>query len=116
MLGLFDYLREFHHIKAQEVVDIIVQYPDFIYQNKKDLLRRKVELIKKHTKVSDVYIRTMIRRHPDIFLKSWASFEAKITYISRTLGRALQYEKAFPLLLAFNYSTVIKPRCEILKD
>lgn len=58
----------------------------------------------------------MIKRHPDIFLKSWASFEAKINYITKVLGRALQYEKAFPLLLAFDYSTVIKPRCEILRE
>lgn len=58
----------------------------------------------------------MIRRHPDIFLKSWASFEAKVSYIARNLGRTLAYEKAFPLLLAFDYSTVIKPRCEVLRE
>ena len=50
-------------------------------QNKKDLIKKKVELIKKSTKISDVYMRNLIRRHPDIFLRSMASFEAKINYI-----------------------------------
>jgi hypothetical protein len=103
-------------LKASEVVDIISEYPEFIFQNKKDLLKRKVDLVKKHCKGSDVYMRNLIRRHPDLFLKSWASFEAKINYVSKNLGRVLHFEESFPLLLAFDYSTVIKPRCEILKE
>lgn len=45
LIGLFDYLRTLHKIKASEVVEILNLYPEFVYQNKKDLLRRKVELL-----------------------------------------------------------------------
>ena len=84
-------------------------------QNKKELLKKKVDLIRKNSKVSDVYIRNFIRRHPEVFLKSLASFEAKITYIQKKLGRYLSFEPTFPLLLNFSYTDVIKPRCEIFK-
>jgi len=42
--------------------------------------------------------------------------EAKVTYIVKLLGRPLTGEKAFPMLLHFNYNGVIRPRCELLKD
>ena len=44
-IGLFDYLRVFHKIQAKEVVQMIDQCPQFVYLNKKSLLKRKVELI-----------------------------------------------------------------------
>lgn len=104
-VGLFDVLRLNHHIKASDVVEMIDHFPEFAYQNKKDLIRRKVELIRKHQKsLSDTFIRHVIKRHPDLFLKSWASMEAKVNYITKNLGHSLQQEKAFPLLLHFNYN------------
>ncbi len=42
--------------------------------------------------------------------------EAKINYISKNLGRTLANEKAFPLILKFNYNQVIRPRCDLIKD
>jgi hypothetical protein len=42
--------------------------------------------------------------------------EAKVTYVVKGLGKPLSNEKAFPLLLYFNYNSVIKPRCELIKD
>lgn len=42
--------------------------------------------------------------------------EAKVNYIQKQLGRQLVNEKAFPMLLHFNYNGVIRPRCELLKD
>lgn len=103
-------------MKAQEIVEILDHFPEFVFQNKKDLIRRKVELIVKHSKCSSTYIRTLLRRHPDLFLKSWASMEAKILYLTKHLGRNLANEKTFPLLLHFNYNGVIRPRCELIKD
>lgn len=69
LVGLFDLLKNDYKIKAKEVVQIIDQYPEFVFLNKQDLLRRKVELIRKHSKLSDMYIKNLIRRHPDLFLK-----------------------------------------------
>jgi hypothetical protein len=43
-----------------------------------------------------------------------ASMEAKVSYITRNLNRQLHKERIFPLLLHFNYSTHIWPRCELL--
>ncbi|HVX00257.1 MAG TPA: hypothetical protein VHA52_07470 [Candidatus Babeliaceae bacterium] len=42
--------------------------------------------------------------------------EAKVNYIWKNLGKQLAQEKAFPLLLEFNYNSIIRPRCELLKD
>jgi hypothetical protein len=42
--------------------------------------------------------------------------EAKVNYIVKNLGRPLANEKAFPLLLKFNYNQVIRPRCDLIKD
>lgn len=116
-VGLFDLLKKNHNIKASDVVEIIDAYPEFVLQNRKDLIRKKIDLIRKANKnMSDVFVKALIKRHPDLFLKSWASMEAKVNYLSKTLGRQLQNEKAFPLLLQFNYNQVIRPRCELLKD
>jgi hypothetical protein len=62
------------------------------------------------------YMRNLMKRHPDLFLKSYASMEAKVNYIKRNLNRQLHKEKIFPLMLHFNYSTHIWPRCELLKE
>ena len=51
-VGLFDYFRLQHGIKASEIVEIINNFPEFVYQNKKDLIRKKIELIATQGKVS----------------------------------------------------------------
>lgn len=89
-VGLFDLLRLNHGIKAGEVVQIIDAFPEFVLQNRKDLLRKKIELIQKNTKnLSNTYIKALIKRHPDLLLKSWASMEAKTNYVIKNLGRPL---------------------------
>lgn len=81
------------------------------------MIRRKFELIKKNNRdLSPIYLRNLFRRHPDMFLKSFGSMQAKVTYLTRTLNRQLQKEKAFPLLLHYNFTRHIWPRCEILRD
>jgi hypothetical protein len=90
LVGLFDLLRKDLGIKATDVVHIIDAYPEFVLQNRKDLLRKKVALIRKGNKnLSDTFIRNLLKRHPDLFLKSWASMEAKVNYLSKNLGRQL---------------------------
>ena len=75
----------------------------------------KFELIQKHCpQKNDRYMRNLFRRHPDMFLMSYASMGAKINYLKRNLNRQLYNEASFPLLLHYNYSTVIWPRCELL--
>lgn len=64
----------------------------------------------------EIYIKNFIKRHPDIILKSYASLEAKITYLTRTLNRQLPEERTFPLILHYSYNKVIRPRGDLLKD
>ena len=44
-----------------------------------------------------------------------SSTEAKVRYLTKVLNKNLEKEKAFPLLLHYNYHGVIKPRCELIK-
>ena len=42
--------------------------------------------------------------------------QAKVNYFNRDLNRQLSNERAFPLLLHYNFTTHIWPRCEVLRD
>jgi len=78
-IGLFDQLRVYG-VKAQDVVDIIHKLPEFALQNRKDLIKRKLDMIKREGQRDEVYMKNFIKRHPDILLKSFGSLEAKVTY------------------------------------
>jgi len=67
-IGLFDTLK-MYGISATEVVKIIDILPEFALQNRRDLIRRKVELIKKESGRDEIYMRNFIKRHPDVLLK-----------------------------------------------
>jgi len=69
MVGLFDYLKHQHKIAAKDVLEIIDAYPEFIMQNRRDLLRKKVDLIRSTSKQGPTFIKVLIKRHPDLFLK-----------------------------------------------
>ena len=45
-----------------------------------------------------------------------ASYEAKVSYLTRNLNRQLKNERSFPLILLQNYNQVIRPRGDMLKD
>ena len=113
--GLFDYLKWNYNIKASQVVQILDDFPELALQNRRDLIHKKFTLIKANRQgLTDTYLRNLFKRHPDLFMRSYASMEAKINYIKRNLNRPLQQEKAFPLLLHYNYREVIWPRGELL--
>lgn len=40
--------------------------------------------------------------------------QAKVKFLRETLNRKPEKESAFPMLLHFNYSAVIRPRCQVL--
>lgn len=78
-VGLFDTLRHLG-IKPTEVKRMLELLPTFALQNRKDMIRRKIELIAFYSGRDKIYIRNFVKRHPDIMLKSFSSFEAKISY------------------------------------
>ena len=77
--GLFDTLK-IMGINAKDTRKIIRLLPEFALQNRKDLIRRKVELIQRESGRDDIYIRNFVKRHPDVLMKSMGSLEAKIAY------------------------------------
>ena len=103
-------------IKAAEVKKILHLLPTFALQNRKDMIRRKIELIAYQSGRDKIYIRNFVKRHPDIMLKSMSSFEAKISYLQRNLNRSLKKEPSFPFILHYNYNRVIRPRGDLLYE
>jgi hypothetical protein len=86
--GFFDYLKHHHDMKAASVIKILDTYPELVMQNRRDLLRKKFDLIMTNSPHrSETYIRNLFKRHPDLFLMSLASMEAKVSYIKRNLNR-----------------------------
>jgi hypothetical protein len=67
--GLFNYLTKFHQIKASEVVEIVDTFPDFSLLNRRELIKKKCELIIQTSSKNETYMRNLIKRHPDLFLK-----------------------------------------------
>ena len=47
-------------------------------------------------------------------MTSYASMEAKASYLKRNLNRPIHKENAFPLMLLYSYTAVVWPRCELL--
>lgn len=117
MVGLFDYLRVHHKLKASKVKRMLDLYPELVMQNRGEQLVKKFKLIKENAPHLDkVYLRNLFKRHPDMFLRSYGSMQAKVYYLNRTLNRQLAKEKAFPLLLHYSFTGHIWPRCEVLRD
>ena len=83
-MGIFDYFKHHHDIKASEIVSIMDYFPELALQNRQDMMSRKFKLISKsHGGLTDIYLRNLFKRHPDMFLKSYGSMEAKINYLRR---------------------------------
>lgn len=113
--GFFDFIKLKFKIPAKELLKILDHYPQMILQNRRDLIQKKYKLIMDNSpNRSQTYMRNLFRRHPDLFLGSYASMEAKVNYIKRNLNRHVTKEQSFPLLLHFNYTSVMWPRCELL--
>ena len=92
-------------------------YPEMALENRGEQLIKKMNLIKVHAPhLTKIYLRNLLKRHPDLFLKSLGSMQAKVNYFNRNLNRQLANEKAFPLLLHYNFTSHIWPRCEVLRD
>jgi hypothetical protein len=98
---------------VREILDLL---PQFSLENRKGLLQKKIDYIKNESGRDRVYMKGFIKRHPDIVMKSYASLDAKINYLSRNLNRPLKQEKNFPMVLHYNYNRVIRPRGDLLKQ
>ena len=114
-IGLFETLKP-RGISAKELLYIFSIFPEFCLQNRMNIIWQKLKLITDLSDMNATYLKNFIKRHPDIVMKSYASMEAKVTYLQRNLNRTLKLERSFPLILHYNYNQVIRPRGDILKD
>ena len=103
---MFYIVKKALNVKATDFKDIVVQYPEFLLQQRKHILKEKIVLIRKHTKVSDHYFKDLFLRHPELFLKSYASLRAKVRFLKNDCV----------LLCKFNYGQHIRPRCDIVAE
>jgi hypothetical protein len=116
-LGLFNLLKWQLNISASEIVSMMDTFPELALQNRRDLMKKKIDLIRTTSPGrNNTYMRNFVRRHPDLMLSSYSSMVAKINYLKRNININLSKEPAFPLLLHYNYSTVLWPRCEVLLE
>ena len=67
-VGLYDMMKQYG-IKASEVNTILDVLPEFALQNRKDMLRNKVNIIRLESGRNQIYLRNFIKRHPDILMK-----------------------------------------------
>jgi hypothetical protein len=98
------------NIKASDFKELICMYPEFIYQHRKHILVEKIKIIQKNSNLSMYYVRDLFLRHPELFLKSHASFVAKERFLLIIMGKNLKAEKTWPIVLKFNLNQHIKPR------
>jgi len=75
-------------------------------QYRRELIIKKSKFIESCSpeKVDFKYTRQLLKRHPDLFLNSLQSMEAKVKFLRENLNRKPEKESSFPLLLHFNYS------------
>lgn len=103
-------VRDTIGVKGKDFKNIIVAYPEMILQHRRHILLEKFMVITKNTSTSRYYLKDMFIRHPELFLKSYASFKAKLKFLLVEMGRNLKAEPCFPLILKFNLNAHIKPR------
>jgi hypothetical protein len=68
-VGLFTTMRKTVGCSAREVIAILDVLPEFALQNRKDMLKKKYQLIQQVSGRDDIYMRNFIKRHPDIIMK-----------------------------------------------
>lgn len=66
--GLFETLR-YYGLTPQHVIKILDLCPEFALQNRKDLLKKKINRIQSESGRDSTYIRNLVKRHPDIVMK-----------------------------------------------
>eukprot|EP00344_Euplotes_crassus_P000969 CAMPEP_0197005804 /NCGR_PEP_ID=MMETSP1380-20130617/31376_1 /TAXON_ID=5936 /ORGANISM="Euplotes crassus, Strain CT5" /LENGTH=359 /DNA_ID=CAMNT_0042425077 /DNA_START=38 /DNA_END=1114 /DNA_ORIENTATION=+ len=111
--ALFETPKVLLGVKASDMKEIILRYPEFILQGRKNIIVEKIKIVMKNSNSPKLYLRDLFLRHPKLFLKSYASFKAKESFFIIELGRGLKTERSWPLMLKMNYNAHIRPRCAL---
>lgn len=112
--GMYNIVQTVIGIKEEEFTQIVAHYPEMLHLGRHNLFLKKFLMIQKNASVSELYMRHLFRRHPDIFLTSVAALTQKMKLV-QDLGIDLKTERSFPIFLKLNYGAVIRPRIEMLR-
>jgi len=120
--GLFLFVKQTLHISAKDFAQIIEQEPQMVYQNYHESIRKKVALLL-DSKAPKMIQQELIKRVPSFYLmyaktyfRSYNILKKKVEVLKSLVEVDLKTDPGFPLLLYYNYRSVIKPRVEILKE
>ena len=56
-------------VGAKQTRTLLCEIPEFVLQNRGDLLRLKIDIIERESGRDHIYMRNFVRRHPDIVMK-----------------------------------------------
>ncbi len=88
---------------------MLTKHPEYLLQSKFRALETKLELLRENG-CSEMMIKRVFQYHPEFYLKSISSFQAKIKYLKKSCGFDLSKNPYFPLCLLFDFRTVMYPR------
>ncbi len=111
--GIFSTMKNVVGIDENDFADIVRHIPEMALLGRHAMFIKKLLLIKRHSTLSDFYLKHLVMRHPDIFLGSIASIQAKMR-LRFELNIKFKNERAFPLFLKLNYWETIRPRVDSL--
>lgn len=100
--GIFSTMKNVVGIDEQDFADIVRHIPEMALLGRHAMFIKKLLLIKRHSNHDDFYLKHLVMRHPDIFLGSIASIQAKMR-LRFELNIKFKNERAFPLFLKLNY-------------
>lgn len=112
--GIFSTMKNVVGIDENDFADIVRHIPEMALLGRHAMFIKKLLLIKRHSTLSDFYLKHLVMRHPDIFLGSIASIQAKMR-LRFELNIKFKNERAFPLFLKLNYWETIRPRVDSLQ-
>jgi hypothetical protein len=112
--GLFSTMKSVVGISYEDFADIVRHIPEIVLLGRHAMFIKKLLLIKRHSAFSSFYVKQLVTRHPDLFLGSIASMQAKMK-LRFELNLKFKNERAFPLFMKLNYWETIRPRIDSLK-
>jgi len=91
---------------------ILLAAPE-ILRLRQGVLEKKKEFLLNNG-VPQLEIENILQFHPEVFTRSYKSWQLKTKYLEQRLGIDITAEPTYPLSLNFNYNAVIRPRGELM--
>ena len=106
--GIYLQFQQLCGFNDEDVTWLLKHQPEFLLMGRYALLAKKFILLKRNSEHTDMYMKHLMIRHPDIFMGSVNSFQNKIK-LKYELKLRFKDEQAFPLFFKMNYYEEIRP-------